>query len=116
MLYADLSCVIRFTYAETDQGKTSDPHVITVLCGQFEAGKCQIGWETNWVAAKHAEKARAVRANDGSMFSLKDLDWFSSNSYTCAVKGCETWEPLHIMSISDSCLKVPPWMEIANRM
>jgi len=59
-------------------------------------------------AAKQAEKARASRATDGSMFSLKDLDWFSSNAYVCAVKGCETWETQQITSIAGSCLKVLP--------
>src|SRR5271155_542995 len=34
----DFRCVIRFTFAETDQGKTSDVHIITVLCAEFEAG------------------------------------------------------------------------------
>ena len=42
------------------------------------------------------------------MFSLKDLDWFSSNAYVCAVKGCETWETQQINSIAGSCLKVVP--------
>lgn len=33
-------CVIRFTYAETEQGRTSDSTIITTLCGHFEAGIC----------------------------------------------------------------------------
>jgi hypothetical protein len=36
---ADIWCVIRFTFGETDQGRTADPTVITVLCSQFDAGK-----------------------------------------------------------------------------
>jgi hypothetical protein len=37
-LYVNRRCVIRFTYAETDQGKTSDSTIITTLCGHFETG------------------------------------------------------------------------------
>jgi hypothetical protein len=35
---SDNSCIIRFTYSETEDGRATDSSIITILCGQFEAG------------------------------------------------------------------------------
>lgn len=61
------------------------------------------------VAAKKAEeiRTRGRDNNRGNMFSLKELDWFSQNAYNCAVIGCDTWDNNQIVSMTDSCLKVP---------
>jgi hypothetical protein len=99
-------CVIRYTYAETDNGRTSDTALITLLCSHFENGVSNANALT--IAAKNAEKARASqRTTDAkTQFTLKELDWFSQNAYNCAVNGCEKWETQHIISITESCLRV----------
>src|SRR5271156_4468276 len=40
-------CIIRFTYAEMDHGKTADPAIITVLCSHFEIGFTRESQEMN---------------------------------------------------------------------
>ena len=97
-------CVIRFTYAETDQGQSSDPGVITTLCSLFENG---ILFGGLIIAAKKAEEMRR-KENGRGQFSVKELDWFSQNAYNCVVNGCESWDSKHIISMADSCLKVLP--------
>jgi hypothetical protein len=90
-------CVIRMTFAATERGKTSDPTYITLLCSQFE------------IAAKKAEEMRRRRsAGESVQFPIKELEWFSQNAYNCAVTGCgsEYWDRTHIISMTDSCLKV----------
>ena len=105
--HSDSSCIIRFTYSETDEGRTTDSSIITVLCGQFEAGIHSF-YAANLIAAKKAEEIRRKVRDDnrGNVFSLKELDWFSQNAYNCAVGGCESWENNQIVSITESCLKV----------
>lgn len=100
------SCVIRYTYAETDNGRTSDTTLITLLCSHFENGASNVDYLT--IAAKNAEKARvSQRTTDTkTQFTLKELDWFSQNAYNCAVNGCEKWETPHVISITESCLRV----------
>lgn len=94
--------MIRFTYAETDQGQSSDSGVITTLCSLFENG---ILFSGLIVAAKKAEEMRRKQSGRGQ-FSVKELEWFSQNAYNCVVNGCMSWDSKHIISMTDSCLKV----------
>jgi hypothetical protein len=100
----DQSCVIRFAFAELDQSNP-DPDIVAVLCGHFEAGY-YFGAYILTIAAREAEQTRGQKR---SQFTLKELDWFSKNAYNYAVNGCENWGKKHIISVTESCIKVFPW-------
>jgi len=101
-------------YSEAEQGRTSETALITILCSHFEAGiftlipifTGNLLIDNDGGAAKNAEKLRGTN-NTKSQFSLKELDWFSQNAYNCSINGCENWESQQIISITQSCLKVP---------
>lgn len=92
--------MIRFTFAELDQ-TNPDPALVTVLCSHFEAGFSLLN--KLMIAARKAGQGRGTK---GGQFTLKELDWFSKNAYNSAVNGCENWDNKHIISMTESCIKV----------
>jgi hypothetical protein len=85
---------------------------VVSLCKLFEAGKTEPGQSIAHSSTNEhpgAHQAKISRESDQnpehSQFTVKELDWFSKNSYNLALKGCTDWEPRQTLRLVLACIQ-----------
>ncbi|KAH0544865.1 hypothetical protein FGG08_001094 [Glutinoglossum americanum] len=84
----------RILIAEIGSSKVAHVDSVVSLCKLFEGAATQ---------AKTSRKPQA--AQPSQLFTIKELDWFSRNSYNTALKSCADWDPRHTLRILQACIK-----------
>ncbi|KAF2143242.1 uncharacterized protein K452DRAFT_167927 [Aplosporella prunicola CBS 121167] len=92
-LPALLRCMARLLLAELGTADNVNENVAEELVKLFEG------------AARQAKlQKRRTKEQSAPLFSEKELDWFSRNSYNISLKYCATLHPSHLLQLLEACI------------